>query len=59
MPEESFIDKLGRVWGQTKTVLTLLKDADNLARELAPPDGTESTPEEDPDKDNEREDSEP
>lgn len=39
----TFIDKVSGVWDQAKKALTVLKDVDSLAREFAPPEGSDDT----------------
>lgn len=39
----TFIDKVSGVWNQAKKALTVLKDVDSLAREFAPPEGSDDT----------------
>lgn len=56
MPEENFIDKLERIWKGVEKSANVLKQVDDLAKELSPTDPTDPDPDgtgDDKEKENE------
>lgn len=60
MPDESFIDKLERIWKGVEKSATVLKQVDDLAKELSPTDPNPDSVDDNADrKSEEKEETEP